>query len=82
VHDNAVAESNMRCLETGVTCRSHGQHVREDREVRGHESVLDHIYMTKDLEATLSVLSDATTDHSPVVAAVSVNRVAPTTKSM
>jgi hypothetical protein len=81
-HNNAVAESNMRYLETGVTNRSHGQHKREDGEVRGHESVLDHICVTKDLEATVSVLSDATTDHSPVVAAVTVNRVAPTTKSM
>jgi hypothetical protein len=33
--------------------------------VRGHESVLDHICVTKDLEATVSVLSNATTDHSP-----------------
>jgi hypothetical protein len=56
--------------------------VREDGEVRGHELVLDHICMTKDLEATVSVLSDATTDHSPVVVAVTVNRVAQTTKSM
>jgi hypothetical protein len=38
--------------------------------------------VTKDLEATVSVLSNATTDHYPVVAAVTVNRVAPTTKSM
>jgi hypothetical protein len=82
VHDKAVAESNMRYLETGVTYPSHGQHVREDGEVRGHESVLYHICVTKDLEATVSVLSDATTDHSPVIASVSVNRVAPTTKSM
>jgi hypothetical protein len=82
VHNNAVAESNMRYLETGVTYRSHSRHVREDREVRGHKSVLDHICVTKDLEATVSVLSDATTDHSPVVAAVMVNRVALTTKSM
>jgi hypothetical protein len=38
--------------------------------------------VTKDLENTVSVLSDATTDHSPVVAAVTVNRVASTTRSM
>jgi hypothetical protein len=81
-HNIALAESNMRYLETGVTYRSYGQHVREDGEVRGHESVLDHICVTKDLEATVSVLSDATTDHSLVVAAVTVNRVALTTKSM
>jgi hypothetical protein len=38
--------------------------------------------VTKDLEVTVSVLSDATTDHSHVFASVSVNRVAPTTKSI
>jgi hypothetical protein len=38
--------------------------------------------VTKDLEATVSVLSDATTDHSPVIASVLVNRVSPTTKSI
>jgi hypothetical protein len=82
VHDNAVADSDMRYLKTGVTYRSHGQHVREDGEARGHKSVLNHICVTKDLEATVSVLSDATTDQSPVVTSVSVNRVAPTTKSI
>jgi hypothetical protein len=81
-HDTAVADSGMRYLETGVTYRSHCQHVREDGEARGHESFLEHICMTKDLEATVSLLSDATTDHFPVVASVSVDRVAPTTKSI
>jgi hypothetical protein len=56
--------------------------VRGDGEVRGHESVLDLICVTRDLETTVSVLSDATTDHSPVVVSVSVNRLAPTTKSI
>jgi endonuclease/exonuclease/phosphatase family metal-dependent hydrolase len=69
-HDNAVAEANMRYLTTGVTYRSHGQHKREDGKVRVHESVLDHVCVTKDLKATVSVLSNATTDHSPVVAAM------------
>jgi hypothetical protein len=82
VHDNAVADSNMRYLETGVTYHSNGQHLREDGEVRGHESVLDHICLTRDMEATLRVLPDPTRDHSPVVASVLVNRVAPTTKSI
>jgi hypothetical protein len=81
-HNNAIAEANMRFLTTGGTYRSHGQHKREDGEVRGHESVLDHVCMTKDLEATVSVLAYATTDHSPVVASVKVNGLAPTTKSM
>jgi hypothetical protein len=78
-HDNAVADSNMRYLETGVTYLFHGQHVREDGEMRGHKSVLDHICVNKDLKAT--------TDHSPIVASMSVYRVAPnrvalTTKSI
>jgi endonuclease/exonuclease/phosphatase family metal-dependent hydrolase len=81
-HNTAVADSGMRYLETRVMYRSHGQHVREDGEARGQESVLDHICVTKDLEATVSVLSDATTDHIPVVACVSVDKVAPTTKSI
>jgi hypothetical protein len=81
-HDNAIAEANMRYLTTGFTYRPHGQRKREDGEVRGHESVLDHVCVTKELEATMSVLSDATTDHSPVVAAVKVSAVAPATKSM
>jgi hypothetical protein len=81
-HNSAVADSNMRYLETGVTYRSHGQHVREDREARGHKSVLDHICVTKDLVATMSVLSNATKDHFPVILSVSVNKVAPTTKSI
>jgi hypothetical protein len=82
VHNKAVADSNMRYLETGVTFRSHGQQVREDGEVRGPESVLNHICVTRDMEATVRVLSDATTDHSVIVASVLVNRVAPTTKSI
>jgi hypothetical protein len=81
-HDNAIAEANMRYLMTGVTYRSHGLHRREEGEARGHESVLDHVCLTKDLEATVSVLADSTTDHSPVVAAVKVNRVTPTQKTL
>jgi hypothetical protein len=72
----------MRYLEMGVTYRSHGQHVRVDGEARGHKLVINHICVTKDLEATVSVLSDATKDQFPVVASVLVNKVAPTTKSI
>jgi hypothetical protein len=68
--DNAIAELNMRYLTTGVTYRSHGLHKREDGEARGQESVLDHVCVTKDLEATVSILADSTTVHYPVVAAV------------
>jgi hypothetical protein len=81
-HNSAVANSNMRYLETGVTYRSHGQHLRADGEVRGYKSVLDHICMTKDLEATVSVISDATTDHFPVIASVSVDKGVATIKSI
>jgi endonuclease/exonuclease/phosphatase family metal-dependent hydrolase len=81
-HDNAIAEANMRYLTTGVTYRSHGLHEREDGEARVHELVLDHGCVTRDLEATVAVLTDSTTDHFPVVAAIKVNRVAPTLKTM
>jgi hypothetical protein len=53
-HDNAKAEANMMYLTTGVTYRSHGRHEREDGEARAHESVL---YVTRDLEATVAVLT-------------------------
>jgi hypothetical protein len=64
-HDNAIAEANMRYLTTGVTYRSHGSHEREDGEARSHESVLDHVYVTRDLEATVAVLTDSTTWSRP-----------------
>jgi hypothetical protein len=81
-HDSAIAEANMRYLMTGVTYRSHGRHEREDGEARAHESILDHVYVTRDLEATVAVLTDSTTDHFPVVAAVKINQVTPTLKIM
>jgi hypothetical protein len=81
-HNNAVAEANMRYLTMGVTHRSHGLHKREDGEARGHESVLDHVCVTKDLEATVSVLADSTTDHFPVVAAIKFNRGTPTQRTL
>jgi hypothetical protein len=81
-HDNVMAEANMRYLTTGVTYRSHGCHVREDGESRAHESVLDHVYVTSDLEATVAVLNNSTTDHFPVVAAVKISRVTPASKTL
>jgi hypothetical protein len=33
-HNNAVANANMRYFEMGIMYRSHGRHVREDREAR------------------------------------------------
>jgi endonuclease/exonuclease/phosphatase family metal-dependent hydrolase len=81
-HDNVMAEANMRYLTTGVTYRSHGGQEREEGEARAHQSVLDHIYVARDLEATLAVLSNWTTDHYPVVAAVKIIKVTPTLKIM
>jgi hypothetical protein len=72
----------MRYLTTGVTYRSHGLLKREDGEARGHESVLDHVGATKDLEATVTVLDYSTTDHFPMVGAMKVNRVTPSKKTM
>jgi hypothetical protein len=81
-HDNAIAEANMRYLMTGVTYRSHGLHEREDREARVHESVLNHVCVTRDLEAKMAVITNSTTNHFPLVASIKVNRVAPTLKNM
>jgi exonuclease III len=69
-HDSAVAAANMRYLETGITYRSHGQHVREDGKAREHESVLNHICVSKDLVATVNVLTNTTTDHFQLLASV------------
>jgi hypothetical protein len=38
--------------------------------------------VTKDLVATVSVLSDTTTDHFPLLTSVSVNKVTPSTKTI
>jgi hypothetical protein len=72
----------MRYLTTGVTYRSHRLHEREDGEARVHESVLDHVCVTRDLEATVAVVTNSTTDHYPVIASIKVNKVAPTLKTM
>jgi hypothetical protein len=80
--DNAIAEANMRYLTTGLTYCSHGLHKREDGEARGHESVLNDVCVTKDLKATVSVLTDSTTDHFPVVADIKVNGVTPNQKTL
>jgi hypothetical protein len=81
-HDNAVADANMRYLKTGITYRSHGRHVREDGKAREHESILDHICVSKDLVATVNELTDTTKYHFPLLASVSVDKLAPSTKSI
>jgi hypothetical protein len=54
--------------------------VREDGKAREQESILDHICVSKDLVATVNVLSDTTTDHFPLLVSVSVDKVTPSTK--
>jgi hypothetical protein len=81
-HNSTVADANMRYLETGITYRSHGRHMREDGKAREHESILDHICVSKDLVATVNVLTDTTTDHFPLLASVLVDKVALSTKSI
>jgi endonuclease/exonuclease/phosphatase family metal-dependent hydrolase len=81
-HDNAVADANMRYLETGITYRSHGQHVREEGKAREHESILNHICVSKDLVATINVLTDTTTDHFPLLASLSVAKSTTSNKSI
>jgi hypothetical protein len=56
--------------------------VKEDGNAREHESILDHICVSKDLVATVNVLSNTTTDHFPLLASVSVNKVTPSTRSI
>jgi hypothetical protein len=72
----------MRYLTTGVTYRLQGLHKREDGEARGHKSVLDYVCVTRDLWATVSVLTNSTTDHFPAVATIKVNRVTTTQKTL
>jgi hypothetical protein len=45
-------------------------------------SLTTHVCVTSDLEATVAVLPDSTTDHYPVITSVKVNKVAPTLKTM
>jgi hypothetical protein len=81
-HDNAVADANMRYLEMGIKYRSHGRHVREDGKAREYESILDHMCVSWDLVATINVLTDTTTDHFPLLASVSIDKLTPSNKSI
>jgi hypothetical protein len=81
-HNTAVAEANMRYLETGITYRSHGLHVPDDSKAREHKSVLDHMCVSKDLVATITVLNDSTTDHYPLLASVMIDMLPPANKSI
>jgi endonuclease/exonuclease/phosphatase family metal-dependent hydrolase len=81
-HDTAVAESNMRYLETGITYRSHGRHVREDGKAREQESILDHMCVSKDLVATVNVINNNTTDYYPLLASVMIDILPPSNKSI
>jgi hypothetical protein len=78
---NAVADANMRYLETGITYRSHGRHVREEGKAREYK--LDHMCVSKDLVANINVLTNTTTDHFLLLASVSIDKlVAPSNKSI
>jgi endonuclease/exonuclease/phosphatase family metal-dependent hydrolase len=79
-HDTSVAEANMWYLETGIRYRSHGRQVREDGKAREHESVLDHMCVSKDLVATVNVINDSTTDHYPLLASVMMDMLPPANK--
>jgi hypothetical protein len=81
-HDTAVAKANMQYLATGIRYRSHGRHVREDSKAREHESVLDHMCVFKDLVATITVLSDSTTNHYPLLSSVMIDMLPPANKSI
>jgi hypothetical protein len=81
-HDTAVAKANMRYLEMGITYRSHGQNVGEDGKAREHESVLNHMRVSKVLVATVNVINDSTTDHYPLLASVMIDMLPPANKSI
>jgi hypothetical protein len=71
-HDSTVAEANIRYLETGITYRSHGWHMREDVEAREHESILNHMCVFKDL-VSVNMICSNTTDHYPLLASVMID---------
>jgi hypothetical protein len=81
-HYTAVAEANMRYLETGITYRSQGRQVREEGKAREHESVLDHMCGSKDFVATVNVINDSTTDHHPLLASVMIHTLLQANKSI
>jgi hypothetical protein len=81
-HNTAVAEANMRYLETGIMYRSHGRHVREDSEARKHEFILDPMCVPEDLVATVNVINNNTTDHYPLLASVMIDMLPPSNKSI
>jgi hypothetical protein len=80
--DNAVADANMRYLETGITYRSNGRHVRENGETREYKSILDHMCVSRDLVATINVLTDTTTEHFLLLSSVLINKLPPSNKSI
>jgi hypothetical protein len=79
---NAVEDTPLPPPYHGQGREGCHSHEREEGEAKAHESVLDHIFVARDLKATLAVPSDSTTDQYPVVAAVKVNKVTPTLKIM
>jgi hypothetical protein len=81
-HNTAVAEANMRYLETGITYRSHGRHVRKDGKAREYESILNHMCVSKDLMATINVINNNTTNHYLLLASVMIDMLPPANKSI
>jgi hypothetical protein len=63
----------LRYLETSITYRSHGRHVREDGKAREYESILDHMCVSKDLVVTINMLTNSTTNHFPLLASLLID---------
>jgi hypothetical protein len=63
-HNTAVAEANIRYMETGIRYRYHGRHVREDGKAREDKSTLDHMCVSKDLLGHRQC--DQQQDHRPL----------------
>jgi endonuclease/exonuclease/phosphatase family metal-dependent hydrolase len=82
--DKLTEASNMWYLpHPGTTYRSHGEYCNSNNEEASvHESVVDHMYISQDLEAKVWVLEDASTDHRPLLASIALGVVCPTTKEL
>jgi hypothetical protein len=81
-HDTVVAEANMRYLKTGITYRFQGRQVHEDGEAREHDSILDHMCVSKDLVATFNMINGNTMDHYQLLASVTIDMLPPSNKSI
>jgi hypothetical protein len=70
---NAAKASGLRHLVTAATYRLHGLYPSDKGTPAPRCLCIDHVYVTEDLAASVLVLPDATTDHQPVLAEITVD---------